>query len=494
MEKKIKTLYIITIIAILAFLGMQGYWLYGRYEFSLREYEDENRIAILEGIDEYMKLRTGSGIKSVEAETTRMANYNIDNKTTSDGTVKRKATIEFRRYQAHKLLGIKEKRKLTPEEIKRAQEIAMENALNVEYKKQSFDASSAPSEAVVWGAFKDIEVETVTPFAVEGLDSVLQKRGISAEIELVVTDSIVWDPSFKRHTAIYHPVMSVSFPYSAMERKSVVVKCLMGPSEVLGGMADSLIIVAVLSLFLIVCLVWQFSMVLKLSRLDKMRNDFVHTMIHELKRPISTLKMCVSSIENDRIMADGESRREVMGDCREALNNLSAYFSRLRDITFNEAGQIPLNFSSFSLREMVAEVIGKSGIPSGKKVEIRDVSAADVEEVCDRLHLSQILGNLIENAVKYSGDDVEICVDYGVRDDGKVYLSVSDTGNGISEGECRHLFDKFYRGKMAVEGGQPGMGLGLSYVKLLVEAHGGTVSVESKEGEGSCFTVKIPQT
>ena len=464
MEKKIKTLYIITIIAILAFLGMQGYWLYGRYEFSLREYEDENRIAILEGIDEYMKLRTGSGIKSVEAETTRMANYNIDNKTTSDGTVKRKATIEFRRYQAHKLLGIKEKRKLTPEEIKRAQEIAMENALNVEYKKQSFDASSAPSEAVVWGAFKDIEVETVTPFAVEGLDSVLQKRGISAEIELVVTDSIVWDPSFKRHTAIYHPVMSVSFPYSAMERKSVVVKCLMGPSEVLGGMADSLIIVAVLSLFLIVCLVWQFSMVLKLSRLDKMRNDFVHTMIHELKRPISTLKMCVSSIENDRIMADGESRREVMGDCREALNNLSAYFSRLRDITFNEAGQIPLNF------------------------------LLDVADVCDRLHLSQILGNLIENAVKYSGDDVEICVDYGVRDDGKVYLSVSDTGNGISEGECRHLFDKFYRGKMAVEGGQPGMGLGLSYVKLLVEAHGGTVSVESKEGEGSCFTVKIPQT
>ena len=97
----------------------------------------------------------------------------------------------------------------------------------------------------------------------------------------------------------------------------------------------------------------------------------------------------------------------------------------------------------------------------------------------------------MENAVKYSGDSVEIRASANA-DKEFVELRISDNGNGISSGDLKHIFQRFYRGK-ASSGEQPGMGLGLAYVKLLVNAHGGEIAVESTEGKGSCFTIKLPQ-
>ena len=93
--------------------------------------------------------------------------------------------------------------------------------------------------------------------------------------------------------------------------------------------------------------------------------------------------------------------------------------------------------------------------------------------------------------MKYSGVSVEINALASERE-GFVELMVSDNGNGIPSGDIKHIFKRFYRGK-ASAGEQPGMGLGLAYVKLLVEAHGGEISVESIEGRGTCFTITLPQ-
>lgn len=111
--------------------------------------------------------------------------------------------------------------------------------------------------------------------------------------------------------------------------------------------------------------------------------------------------------------------------------------------------------------------------------------------MADKTHLHNILNNLVENAVKYSGCSVDIIVS-AIQNKGIVELKISDTGNGISSGDLKHIFKRFYRGKSSA-GEQPGMGLGLAYVKLLVDAHGGDISVESSEGEGSSFTIRLPQ-
>ncbi|MDE6342662.1 MAG: HAMP domain-containing histidine kinase, partial [Muribaculaceae bacterium] len=234
-----------------------------------------------------------------------------------------------------------------------------------------------------------------------------------------------------------------------------------------------------------------FGMVLKLSRLDRMRNSFVTTMIHELKRPISTLKMCVSGIENEEMMADMATKRELMAETRNALDNLSAYFSKLRDITFNNVEQIPLNLKPVNLHDVFEDVKAALVYPADKGVEIVNDIDPSLEVSGDLTHIVNILNNLVENAVKYSGSYVTVRADAGIIN-GIVELRVSDTGNGIPSGDLRHIFKRFYRGK-AGRGEQPGMGLGLAYVKLLVEAHGGEIAVESEEGKGTCFIIRLPQ-
>ncbi len=338
---------------------------------------------------------------------------------------------------------------------------------------------------------KNFELEFQTPFTIEGIDSLLTKERIHADVSLIQTDSLIWSPILTYHSSILHPRFSFISPYSELERKAVLIDCEIPTASIIKEMGWTLVMAFILSMLLVLCLVWQIKTIVKLTRLDKMRNSFIMTMIHELKRPISTLKMCVSGIENEKMLADEEMKGELMSSTRTALDNLSAYFSKLRDITFNNVEQIPLNITKFKLCGLVDDVISSVAVPGGKIVKFENNVDSEFEVSADRSHLFNIINNLIENSIKYSGDDVEIRVDAHSVENG-ITFTVSDTGNGISDSDLKKIFERFYRGGASTTD-IPGMGLGLAYVKLLTEAHGGTVTVMSRKNEGSSFIINMPQ-
>ena len=497
MEKRIKTLYIITIIAIFAFLGMQGYWLYGRYEFSLTEYERSLAERIEKCVDEYNEiretypdsrpesLRNKENCNAISVPTFSLQQtYGDSVKTT------RKAKIYTYLFSAHELLGLKPGTPLTDEQKTKAAQLAQEQT-KAPADSAVFDASGARDENEAWQATRNVSTERKCSFTIAGIDSVMRKKDINAEATLVHADSMVWNTNSEFNKSILKPSVSLTIPYSQLQGLSVNVYSRINPFDVLPGMWQTLIITLFVSCLLIVCLIYQFSTVIKLSRLDRMRNSFVTTMIHELKRPLSTLKMCVSGLENKKMMEDEVTKKDLLLETRNALDNLSAYFSKLRDITFNNVEQIPLNIQSISLHDLFDNVVSASTFPADKEVIVKNEIDNGIEVSADRSHLYNILNNLVENAVKYSEPTVEIKA-YASKGDGNVELHICDTGNGIPAADLKHIFNRFYRGR-ASKGEQPGMGLGLAYVKLLVEAHGGKVSVESTEGKGSCFTIIFPQ-
>ena len=194
------------------------------------------------------------------------------------------------------------------------------------------------------------------------------------------------------------------------------------------------------------------------------------------------------------MMQDRESKQRILASSHNELDNLTSYFSKLRDITLSDATEIPLVKSRFSLRSLTEECIDKQNIPSGKDVKMDIVAEDDVEAWADRMHIGNIVCNLLENAIKYSRESVTIRIDYRLHEDGKLQISVADNGIGIAKADQRYVFEKFYRSKTIKNKAIPGIGLGLSYVKLLVEAHGGTITFESTEGQGTTFTIIIPQT
>lgn len=489
MEKKIKTLYILSIVAILAFLGMQVYWLYGRYEYSLSEYENIQIENISNAITEYNNERAKhSAVKKI-ART--QSSYQMNTDVDSAGNRRRTVTVTTKEIDGRKILGIAEERNLTPEEMKKLQELVIDSLDMVDAKIATVDASGAPSDGVAWNAMRNFDNEIQSPFTTEGIDSILRKGKLNAEITLVLQDSVTWEPVAIRHSSVVSPRFKVITPYSELEKKAVVIECVIPSSEILSSMGWTLALAVVLSLFLILCLVWQINTIVRLTRLDKMRNSFITTMIHELKRPISTLKMCVSGIDNDKLMEDAQLRHELTGETRKALDNLSAYFSKLRDITFNNVDQIPLNVTSINLFELVDSVITSIQLPSSKNVVFENNVPGKLEVSADRSHLMNILTNLIENAVKYSGEDVMIKIYAEAISEG-IKILVEDNGNGIASTDQSKIFNRFYRGKASTTD-IPGMGLGLAYVKLLTDAHGGEISVESTEGVGSSFSIKLPQ-
>ena len=484
MEKRIKTLYIVTIAAIMAFLGMQMYWLYGRYEFSLREYEHHTEAVIADVIVEYNKERDKKGTGDINTS------YSMSHGVDSAGNTSRKVTVSSS-FNGRKLLGIDEERNLTDEEKERLAEIVSDSLQRIEEKKLSIDASTAPSDGAAWAAMRNFELEVQSPFTIQGLDSLLKKENINAVLSLTTTDSIMWKSAMYGHKSFVYPHFQIISPYSELERKAVIIDCTIPTADIVREMGWTLVLAFVLSILLILCLIWQIKTIIRLSRLDNMRNSFITTMIHELKRPISTLKMCVSGLDNKQMVDDPEIRKELLSETRTALDNLSAYFSKLRDITFNNVEQIPLNIQSVNLNDLFDTVAADTIRPSGKDVVVHNEIASDIVVSADRSHFYNILNNLVENAVKYSGDSVEIKASANA-DKGEVVLSISDNGNGIPSGDLKHIFQRFFRGKASV-GEQPGLGLGLAYVKLLVEAHGGEISAESTLGQGTCFTIKLPQ-
>ena len=418
MEKRIKTLYIVSIIAILAFLGMQVYWLYSRYEFSLREYEHHTEAVIADVIVEYNKERDKKGIGNINTS------YSLSHGVDSAGQTSRKVTVSSS-FNGRKLLGIDEERNLTDEEIERLAEIVNDSLQRVEEKKLSIDASTAPSDGIAWAAMRNFDLEVQSPFTIQGLDSLLKKENINAVLSLTTTDSLMWKSEMHGHKSFVNPHFQIISPYSELERKAVIIDCKIPTADIVREMGWTLVLAFVLSILLILCLIWQIKTIIRLSRLDNMRNSFITTMIHELKRPISTLKMCVSGLDNKQMVDDPEIRKELLSETRTALDNLSAYFSKLRDITFNNVEQIPLNIQNVNLHDLFDTVATATIRPSGKDVVVHNEIASDIVVSADRSHFYNILNNLVENAVKYSGDSVEIKASANA-DKGEVVLSISD--------------------------------------------------------------------
>ena len=493
MERRIKFIYGLTICAIVAYSIVQGYWLFSRYQLSLEEYKSELYSTIIACAEEEMAIRN----------TLPHPPRFYGNRFRKTYEINGDDAVETWRYEVFALDTLQYVPKGTDAHTYLLDYIAsLHDSIPAELPKGLeyfvFTCDSKGHEDMgtsqLVEALNRFTVDHQHPFQKERLDSILQSRDIAAQsVTTTKADTMIWQPSMQTKGSIWQPVMQVSYPYDIFEGQEVVVTTAICISPVIRKMAYTLLITILLSFFLIFCLVYQILTIRKQRHIEAFRQEFLHTMIHELKRPISTLKMCVSFMGNERMMQDVESKQKILSSSYNELDNLTSYFSKLRDITFCDSAEIPLVKSRFSMRSLIEECIGKQNIPNGKEVKMNILAQDELEIRADRMHLANIVCNLLENAIKYSAEAVTIRIDYRKREDGMVQFTVADNGIGIEKADQRYVFDKFYRSESAKDKAIPGIGLGLSYVKLLVEAHGGSISLDSTEGEGTTFTIVIPQ-
>ncbi len=230
-----------------------------------------------------------------------------------------------------------------------------------------------------------------------------------------------------------------------------------------------------------------------LKELDRMKSDFVAMVSHELRSPVASIQQQLSVILEGLSGDLTQRQMKMLGRAKERAGGLLDLINDLLDLSKIEAGMVVQYKEPLRLEELLKGV-HKSMLPEaeakGLKVKLqakRPIPAVDG----DRNNLEGVFTNLVNNAIKYTPEGGEVTI--RAKGAGKnVRVEVSDTGIGISKADLPRIFDRFYRVKSEKTRQIVGTGLGLSIVKHIVEAHLGTISVESEEGGGSTFTVVLP--
>ncbi len=228
------------------------------------------------------------------------------------------------------------------------------------------------------------------------------------------------------------------------------------------------------------------------TEMARLKSDFVANVSHDLRTPLSVIRMFGETLELDRV-PDEARRREYYRVITRESERLSRLIDNVLDFSRIESGRRRYERTPTAVEPLVRETLEAFAYPleQGKfKVEL--TVAPDLPDVpMDADAIGQALANLIDNAIKYSGDDRVLVVD-ARRESGRLALAVTDRGIGIPPAEQARVFEKFYRVGRSETQGRRGSGVGLALVRHIADAHGGEVTVRSAPGEGSRFTIWLP--
>lgn len=258
------------------------------------------------------------------------------------------------------------------------------------------------------------------------------------------------------------------------------------------------------SFFIIIILGLSFwfliRIILRQKSVEEMKEDFTHNITHELKTPIAVAYAANDALLNFNGAENLTKRQNYLQIIQGQLKQLSGLVEQILSMSMEQRKNFRLNYETIELRSMLENLISRHRLKADKPVEFTLLMEGEITIRADRMHLYNVISNLIDNAIKYSDEKADICISV-TRCNGScnsncntgVTLKIQDKGIGIPADKQKHLFDKFYRVPTGNLHHVKGYGLGLYYVKTMIEQHKGTVSVESSTGKGSTFTLKIPE-
>jgi two-component system, OmpR family, phosphate regulon sensor histidine kinase PhoR len=251
------------------------------------------------------------------------------------------------------------------------------------------------------------------------------------------------------------------------------------------------------SLFLVGITVISFVLlyrnVVKQRRLAELKNEFISNITHELKTPIATVGVAIEALKNFNAMHDPQRTKEYLDISQNELQRLSLLVDKVLKLSMFEKNELELKKEQFDYRQLVEEVMNSMKLQFEKfhaKVNLHTEGENFIVEA-DKLHITSVVYNLLDNALKYSKENPVIDVQLTATPE-SIGLSVSDNGIGIEPAYKEKIFDKFFRVPTGDKHNIKGYGLGLSYVAEVIKRHHGNIKVESELGKGSTFTAKFP--
>jgi len=247
------------------------------------------------------------------------------------------------------------------------------------------------------------------------------------------------------------------------------------------------------SLFILVTFALSIFYILRQKKISEMKSDFINNMTHEFKTPIATISVATDSITNEKVLGDPERIRYFAGMIKKENTRMNRQVEDILTIARLDRKDFEFNWEAIDVHDLIKDAVQGIILQVEKRsgrIDL-DLQAMNPMITTDRNHCTNVVYNLIDNANKYSADAPEIKVRTRNLQNG-ILISVEDKGIGMSKVVQSKIFERFYRQTSGNIHNVKGFGLGLSYVKAVLEANRGNISVQSEPGKGSRFDVFLP--
>jgi two-component system phosphate regulon sensor histidine kinase PhoR len=260
-------------------------------------------------------------------------------------------------------------------------------------------------------------------------------------------------------------------------------------SDVLPEMISSIIFTGLI----LFCFLYTLYVILKQKKISEITNDFINNMTHEFKTPIATISLAADSINSPKILSDESKIKRFINIIKEENKRMLNQVEKVLQMSLLEKGDYDLKLNDLDINQIVNQAVNNLNLQvekrNGKIEMIMEENLPSIKG--DLTHVSNMIHNLLDNANKYSPEPPKIIVKTK-NESTKIVVEIIDNGLGLSKEAQKHIFDKFYRVHTGNRHDVKGFGLGLSYVKAMMEAHRGSVTVESELGKGSTFYLFFP--
>jgi len=234
---------------------------------------------------------------------------------------------------------------------------------------------------------------------------------------------------------------------------------------------------------------------LRQKKMSEIKNDFINNMTHEFKTPLATISLAVDALKNEKVMSNPDKMTYFSSIIKEENQRMNRQVETILKAALMEKQEVQLMLRPLHVHQVIKEVTGNFILQLEDKKGKADIELKAENDLidADEVHLSNLINNLIDNSIKYSKDNVppEIRI-ITTSDEKKIYIRLEDNGIGMARETVKRIFEKFYRAHTGNIHNVKGFGLGLSYVKTMVEAHGGEIKVDSTLGKGSAFNIELP--
>jgi signal transduction histidine kinase len=234
---------------------------------------------------------------------------------------------------------------------------------------------------------------------------------------------------------------------------------------------------------------------IKQRQISEIKTDFINNMTHEFKTPIATINLALDAIKNPKIIDDKEKVLRYLRMIREENKRMHAQVENVLRISKLEKNELNISKEKFDLHDLVEDAVSHVElIVEDKNGEIKqELKAQNTSVLANETHFTNVIVNILDNAIKYTPENKPLRIEVSTELDGNfVLLHIKDYGSGMSKVAQKRVFEKFYREHTGNVHNVKGHGLGLAYVKQIVDDHQGHITVESEKGIGSTFTIKLP--